>query len=76
MNLRIQKLFQAQWHKTRNQPQEKKWEKTEYTESKCYSTKKPKGQQGNQKGNFQIHWDKDSENTIVQNLWDAEKSSS
>ena len=42
-NLRIEKLFQVsswpQWHEARNQPQEEKWEKTDYTETKQHATK-------------------------------------
>ena len=44
-------LFWPQSHETRNQPQEKKWEKTDHMETKQDATKKPVGQQGNQNGN-------------------------
>ena len=37
--------------RTRNQPQEKKWENTDYTEAKQHVLKKPMGQWGNQEGN-------------------------
>ena len=40
-----------QWHETRNQPEEKKWEKTDYRETKQHATKKPMHQWENQKGN-------------------------
>ena len=56
MNLRVQKFLQVsslllQWHDTRNQSQEKKWERTDYQETKQYAAQKLKDQWGNQKRN-------------------------
>ena len=43
--------------KTVDQPQEKKWEKTDYMETKKHATQKPMGQWGNQKGNWKVPQD-------------------
>ena len=51
-------LLWQQWHETRNQPQEKKWEKTYYMETKKHATKNPMCQWGNQEGTWKIPWDK------------------
>ena len=44
----------TKWHKTRNYPQEMKWEKPYYMEAKQYATKNPVDQWGKQRGNLKI----------------------
>jgi len=65
-------------HESRNQPQEKKWEKINYMETKQHASKKK--QWVNEEMLLKNQWVKkipranDSEDTTTQNLWDAAKT--
>ena len=66
-------FFWPQWHETGNQLQKEKW-KNKHVETKQHTTKTPMGQWRNQSVSQKIPWNKWSENTILQNLWDAIKA--